>query len=82
MNRLTTLGVVEQRKVLDLSGKLREERVPVILISHTLPDVFAVTNRIVVMHRGRRVAEKRTHETNSQEIVQYMVGARDDTRVG
>ena len=74
------LGVVEQRKVLDVIGKLREEQVPVILISHTLPDVFAVTNRIVVMHRGRRVAEKRTGETNSQEIVQYMVGALDDTR--
>ena len=54
---------------------------PAILISHTLPDVFAVTNRIVVMHRGRRVAEKRTGETNSQEIVQYMMGALDDTRV-
>jgi ABC-type sugar transport system ATPase subunit len=76
------LGVVEQHKVLDLIGKLREEQVPVILISHTLPDVFAVTNRIVVMHRGRRVAEKRTSETNSQEIVQYMVGALDDTRKG
>ena len=43
---------------------------PVILISHTLPDVFAVTSRIVVMHQGRRVAEKRTSETNSNEIVQ------------
>jgi ABC-type sugar transport system ATPase subunit len=75
------LGVVEQRKVLDLIGRLREESVPVILISHTLPDVFAVTDRIVVMHRGRRVAEKRTSETNSQEIVQYMVGALDDTRI-
>jgi ribose transport system ATP-binding protein len=75
------LGVVEQRKVLDLIVKLREEQVPVILISHTLPDVFAVTNRILVMHRGRRVAERRTSETNSQEIVQYMVGALNDTRV-
>jgi ABC-type sugar transport system ATPase subunit len=74
------LGVVEQRKVLDLIGKLRAERVPVILISHTLPDVFAITDRIVVMHRGRKVTEKRTSETNSQEIVQYMVGALDDTR--
>jgi ABC-type sugar transport system ATPase subunit len=75
------LGVIEQRKVLALIGKLREQGVPVILISHTLPDVFAVTDRIVVMHRGRKVAEKRTAETNSQEIVQYMVGALDDTRV-
>jgi ABC-type sugar transport system ATPase subunit len=74
------LGVVEQRKVLDLISKLREQGVPVILISHTMPDVFAVTDRIVVMHRGRKVTEKRTRETNSQEIVQYMVGALDDTR--
>lgn len=74
------LGVVEQRKVLDLIQRLREQGVPVILISHTLPDVFAVTNRIVVLHRGRKVAEKLTAETDSQEIVQYMVGARDDTR--
>jgi ABC-type sugar transport system ATPase subunit len=76
------LGVIEQRKVLDLIARLRDKQVPVILISHTMPDVFAVTNRIVVMHRGRRVAEKRTSETSSSEIVQYMVGALDDTRVG
>jgi len=33
------------------------------------------------MHRGRKVTEKRTTETNTQELVQYMVGALDDTRV-
>ena len=72
------LGVPEQRKVLDLIHTLRDQNVPVILISHTLPDVFAVTNRIVIMHRGRKVAEKKTDETDSQEVVQYMVGALDD----
>ncbi len=75
------LGVVEQRKVLELIHRLRDQGVPVILISHTLPDIFAVTDRIVVLHRGRKVTEKKTSETNSQEIVQYMVGALDDTRV-
>jgi ABC-type sugar transport system ATPase subunit len=44
-------------------------------------DVFAVTNRIVVLHRGRKVAEKLTAETTPQEIVEYMIGLRDDTRV-
>jgi ABC-type sugar transport system ATPase subunit len=52
--------------------------VPVILITHTLPDVFAVADRIVVMHRGRKVAEKKTQETDTAELVQYMVGALND----
>ncbi|HEV7276313.1 MAG TPA: ATP-binding cassette domain-containing protein [Devosiaceae bacterium] len=74
------LGVPEQHKVLELIGKLRGQGVPVILITHTLPDVFAIADRIVVMHRGRKVTEKRTTETDAAELVQYMVGALDDTR--
>ena len=57
------LGVPEQHKVLDLIRRLRDKGVPVILITHTLPDVFAVADRLVVMHRGRKVAEKRTADT-------------------
>ena len=75
------LGVPEQRKVLELIRTLRDQGVPVILISHTLPDVFAVSDRLIVMHRGRKVAEKRTTETNTHELVEYMVGALDDMRV-
>ena len=75
------LGVPEQRKVLDLIRTLREQGVPVILISHTLPDVFAVADRIVIMHRGRKVAEKVAAQTNMTEVVEYMVGARNDFAV-
>ena len=75
------LGVPEQHKVLELIRKLRDQGVPVILITHTLPDVFAVSDRLMVMRRGRKVTEKRTAETHTQELVQYMVGALDDTRV-
>jgi ribose transport system ATP-binding protein len=74
------LGVPEQHKVLELISTLRDRGVPVILISHTLPEVFAISDRLVVMHRGRKVTEKKVAETNSEEIVQYMVGALDDTR--
>jgi len=74
------LGVTEQRKVLDLIRTLRNQGVPVILISHTMHDVFAVSDRIVVLHRGRKVAEKQTAETDPEEIVQYMIGLRDDTQ--
>jgi ABC-type sugar transport system ATPase subunit len=72
------LGVPEQHKVLELIGRLRDQGVPVILITHTLPDVFAVADRIIVMHRGRKVAEKKASDTSTNELVQYMVGALND----
>jgi ABC-type sugar transport system ATPase subunit len=75
------LGVPEQRKVLELIRRLRDQGVPVILITHILPDVFAVADRLIVMHRGRKVAEKITANTDAAELVQYMVGARDDYAV-
>ena len=72
------LGVPEQQKVLELIRKLRDQGTPVILITHTLPDVFAVADRIVVMHRGRKVTEKKTADTSTNELVQYMGGALND----
>lgn len=73
------LGVPEQRKVMALIATLKEQGVPVIFISHTLPDVFAATDRIIVMHRGRKVAELASGETDTTEVVEYMVGAREQT---
>ena len=64
--------------MLELIRTLRDRGAPVILITHILPDAFAVTDRVIVMHRGRKVAEKMTAETNAEELVQYMVGARED----
>lgn len=73
------LGVPEQKKVLQLIRRLRDSGVPVILISHTLPDIFAVADRLVVMRRGRVVTEKQVSDTDSEEVVQYMIGALDDS---
>ena len=72
------LGVPEQHKVLELIRTLKDRGVPVILITHILPDAFAVTDRVIVMHRGRKVAEKVTSRTTAEELVQYMVGAKED----
>ena len=72
------LGVPEQHKVLELIRTLKARGVPVILITHVMPDALAVTDRIIVMHRGRKVAEKMTAHTSTEELVQYMVGARED----
>jgi ABC-type sugar transport system ATPase subunit len=69
------LGVAEQRKVLNLVGLLRDQGVPVILISHNMQDVFAVADRMVVMRRGVKAGERMTRETTVDEIVSLMVGA-------
>ncbi|MFN8493941.1 MAG: ATP-binding cassette domain-containing protein [Caldilineaceae bacterium] len=69
------LGVPEQRKVHELVRTLHKQGVPVIIISHNLQDVFAVTDRIVVMRRGRKVGDLPTASTTSDELVSLMVGA-------
>ncbi len=47
------LGASERQKALELIRRLKVRNVPVILITHMLPSAFAVTDRVIVMHRGR-----------------------------
>jgi ABC-type sugar transport system ATPase subunit len=68
------LGVPEQRKVIALIKSLKQSGVGVIFISHNLVDIFAVTDRIVILRRGQKVGEAATQATNSDEIVRWMVG--------
>jgi ABC-type sugar transport system ATPase subunit len=72
------LGVPEQRKVLELVHTLRDQNVPVLLISHNLQDVFAVADRIIVMRRGKKVGDLLAKNTSSDELVSLMVGARGE----
>jgi simple sugar transport system ATP-binding protein len=74
------LGVPEQLKVLELIRTLRNQGVPVILISHNMQDVFAVADRVIVMRRGSKAGERKISETNQNEVVGLMVGA-EYTRV-
>jgi len=69
------LGVPEQRKVRELIERLKEQKVGVIFISHNLVDIFAVADRILVLRRGVAAGERRTTETDHDEIVKLMVGA-------
>ena len=69
------LGVPEQRKVHELVLTLREQGVPVIIISHNMQDVFAVADRIIVMRRGQKVGDLMAGDTNGDELVSLMVGA-------
>ena len=67
------LGVPEQRNVMDLIKKLKEQKVSIIFISHNLTDIFQASDRIVVLRRGIKAGEKLISETNSDEIVKLMV---------
>ena len=53
------ISVRQVAEVLDLIRRLRDAGIAVVLISHRMPDVFAVCDRVVVMRRGRKVADKR-----------------------
>jgi len=74
------LAVPEQRKVLALIRSLRQQDIPVILISHTLADVMAVADRLVVMRRGRAVANLPRADATEELIVRHIVGTADNSR--
>ena len=71
------LGVPEQRKVLSLVQSLREENIPVLLISHNMRDVLQVADRVVVLLRGRVVANMPRADATEELIVKYIMGSPD-----
>jgi len=71
------LGPQETARTLKLIETLRDQGLAVILISHSLDDVFAVSDRIHVMRRGRCGGVVRTSESNSTEVLGLIVGAED-----
>jgi len=68
------LGVAEAERVLQLILRLRSEGIGIVLISHTLQHVFAVADRIVVLHRGARVFEAAAAQTTMDEVIKHIVG--------
>ena len=68
------LGVPEQRKVMDLIRSLKTKGIGVIFISHNLADMFAVSDRIVVLRRGVVSGERMAGEADPEDIVRLMVG--------
>lgn len=71
------ISVRQVAEVLNLIRELRRHGIAVVLISHRMPDVFAVADRIVVLRRGNKVADKRTSETSPEEITGLITGAID-----
>jgi simple sugar transport system ATP-binding protein len=65
-------------EVLSLIKRLRDGGIAVVLISHRMPDVFTVADRIVVLRRGRKVADKPVARSSPEEITGLITGAIDN----
>jgi len=61
--------------VLELIRRMRQHGVAVILISHRMPDIFAVSDRIVVLRRGLKVADKPVATSSPEEVTGLITGA-------
>ena len=79
------LGVVQTARVLDLIQQVRDHGIAVVLISHNMPQVLEVADRIEVLRLGRRVAQFAAQDANVDRLVAAMTsgldrGARDMTQ--
>jgi len=69
------ISVRQVAEVLDLIKRLLDRGMAIILISHRMPDVFAVCDRVMVLRRGRKVADKPTADSSPEEITGLITGA-------
>jgi simple sugar transport system ATP-binding protein len=69
------ISVRQVAEVLNLIGRLRDHGIAVILISHRMPDVFSIADRVIVLRRGRKVADKPIAGSSPEEITGLITGA-------
>ncbi len=72
------LGVRESREVLDLIARLSARGLTVLMVTHNLEHLWSVCNRVVVMRRGTKVADVKGCDTNLDEVVAYITGAKGE----
>lgn len=71
------ISVRQVAEVLELIRRLRDRGISVMLISHRMPDVFSVCDRIAVLRRGELVADMPTETTSPEEVTGLITGAID-----
>ncbi len=69
------ISVRQVAEVLDLVRRLRDSGIAVLLISHRMPDVFAVADRVAVLRRGHKVADKAIAQSSPEEVTGLITGA-------
>ena len=71
------LGVKESRRVLDLIREVNGRGIPIILISHNMPHVFEVSDRIHIHRLGKRLCVINPKDHEMSDAVAFMTGAKD-----
>ena len=71
------LGVAETAKVEELIATLRARNLAVLIVSHSLDQVFRLADRICVLRRGKQIGIRRTAETGKNEIIAMITGLQD-----
>lgn len=71
------LGPQETARTLKLIETIRDQGIAVVVISHSLDDVFQISDRVQVMRRGRRVGVVETAKSSSKEVLGMIVGANE-----
>jgi simple sugar transport system ATP-binding protein len=71
------ISVRQVAEVLSLIHRLKEAGIAVMLISHRMPDVFATCDRVIVMRRGSKVADKPIASSSPEEVTALITGARE-----
>ena len=69
------ISVRQVAEVLNLIRRLKDQGITVVLISHRMPDVFDVADRVIVLRRGRKVADKAIPTTSPEEVTGLITGA-------
>jgi ABC-type sugar transport system ATPase subunit len=72
----SALSADAARRVIDLVKTLRDEGISVLLISHSLEEIFSLTDRITVLHTGERVETVHSEDVTEDEVVEMMISGK------
>lgn len=76
------LGVKESGQVVKLIKDINSRGIPVVLISHNMPQIFEVADRVHIQRLGKRIALVETSKVNMADAVALMVGAKTPAELG
>jgi len=77
---MVSLSYPNQQRLLDIIQDWQQKGVAVVFSSNNLDHIFSVTDRIIILHKGRKAADYRTDETNREEVMNHLLGIHDSKK--